>query len=95
MTDPIIHAAARALYGNGVMSPDARKYHEELAARLVPAIAPLIRAAALEEAAMVADDEDGQFSYAGQHNHMAMLQQHGYEIAASIRALKASAEDST
>jgi hypothetical protein len=61
-----------------------------VATAIVAAITPLIRAEALEEAAKVADDEDGEYSYAGEHRNMAMLQQCCREIAAAIRALKVS-----
>jgi hypothetical protein len=67
---------------NGRISRFYEKYLQVFAAL------PLIRAAALEEAAQVADDEDGKYWYAGEHRNMVMLQQHGYEIAAAIRALK-------
>ena len=82
----IIEAAARALQTgtHAVYSDDNAR---EFASAMLAAVAPLIRAAALEEAAKVAEDEDGEYSWAGEHRNMAMLQRHGYEIAAAIRAL--------
>jgi hypothetical protein len=88
MTDQaIIEAAARALEKfrqSLVFSPDA----ESVAKVVLAAVTPMIRADTLEEAAQLADDEDGKYWYAGEHRNMVMLQQHGYEIAAAIRALK-------
>jgi len=82
MTDPILEAAMRALL-HCELEPTKSE-----AERVVAAVTPLIEAAALERAAKAADDDDGQFSYAGEHRNMAMLQQCCREIAAAIRALK-------
>jgi hypothetical protein len=87
MTDPIIEAAARALEDK-LTSTGLPLSYDDSARVILAAVAPLIRANALEEAAQVADDEDGKYWYAGEHRNMVMLQQHGYEIAAAIRALK-------
>jgi hypothetical protein len=59
----------------------------ELRADMARVIA-IVEAAALERAAKVVDDEDGIFSYAGEHRNMAMLQQQCRGLAAAIRALK-------
>jgi len=75
-TDPtIIEAAARAL----ACLPGNDDLHRDLAERVLAAVTPPIRAAALEQAAKVAEDYDGEF----EEIHMAQG-----DIAAGIRALK-------
>jgi hypothetical protein len=77
MSDPIIEAAARALKIRMTYADDARV----LAIAVLTAVAPLIRAAALEEAARAFEpDEDGHDS----HSYRWTVE----EIAAAIRALK-------
>jgi len=91
MSDPIIEAIERVLSeddGFDEDTPSILEQYRNLAHLIRAAVTPLIRAAALEEAAKVADDDDGQFSYAGEHRNMAMLQQCCREIASAIRALK-------
>jgi hypothetical protein len=46
-----------------------------------------IEAAALERAAKMVEDEDGEYSWAGEHRNMVLLQEHSRELAAAIRAL--------
>jgi hypothetical protein len=58
----IIEAAARALCDARHMpweqsNPGSRRFYHDLALSVVPAVAPLIRAAALEEAAKVAEKQ--------------------------------------
>jgi hypothetical protein len=48
MSDPIIEAAARALFGRG--DEEYTEYQRLLARAIVAAVTPLIRAAALEQA---------------------------------------------
>jgi hypothetical protein len=79
MTDDIIEAAARALCDARNMpweqsNPGSRRFYHDLALSVVPAVAPLIRAAALEEAAVVAE----RYLWKGDPNW----------IADNIRALK-------
>lgn len=47
-----------------------------------------IRDETLEEAAKVADDEDGHFTWAGMDRNVVMLRTCASEIAAAIRALQ-------
>jgi hypothetical protein len=61
MTSALIEAAARALCDARNMpweqsNSGSRKFYHDLALSVVPVIAPLIRAAALEEAAKEAED---------------------------------------
>jgi hypothetical protein len=56
--------------------------------KAVAVVTPLFRIDALEKAAKLVEDEDGNYSWAGEHRNMALLQQHGRELAAAIRALK-------
>jgi hypothetical protein len=97
MSDPhIIDVVALALSIDDTSGLSrAPEYYRDFSRRLIAAVTPLIRADALEEAAKVADDEDGQFSYAGEHRNMAMLQQCCREIAAAIRALAGRPADPT
>jgi hypothetical protein len=85
--DPIIEAAARALqhhsYG-GFDDKDAR----ELARRTLAAVAPLIRAQALEEAAQVAEDVDRDVAKNSASWSLGYFAQHIRGTAAAIRALK-------
>lgn len=98
MTDAIIEAAMQALLkldetagrDETRMDQIAEAVMDRIAEAVVAAVTPLIRAAALEEAAKVAEDEDGEYSWAGEHRNMALLQQHSRELAAAIRALSAS-----
>jgi len=88
--DAIIEAAARALCDARNMpweqsTPGSQKFYLDLALSVVPVVAPLIRAAALEEAAQVAEEyrkwDDRQFLPSDP-----ILA--GDRIAAAIRALK-------
>jgi hypothetical protein len=54
-SDDIIEAAARAMAG--YVWPGEDELHHDLAARVLAAVTPLIRAAALEEAALVAEKQ--------------------------------------
>jgi hypothetical protein len=74
--DPIIEAAARALLKHGAWDP---YYSEQMAVAVLAAVTPLICAAALEEAAKVAESH----YYAPQAFTLIST-----EIAAAIRALK-------
>ena len=47
--------------------------------------------AIIEECAKIADDEDGNFTWAGEHRNMVLLQTCAKEIASAIRALKTQA----
>jgi hypothetical protein len=95
MSDDIIKEAAAKAIGqanednNWEGIPEGyREWYRELAMCALVIVEPLIRSAALEQAAKVAEDEDGEYSWAGEHRNMAMLQQHGRELAAAIRQLK-------
>jgi chromosome segregation ATPase len=78
-SDPtIIEAAARALRDESYMFFEMDEA-QRLAGAILAAAVPLIRAAALEEAAKTVEDYDGEF----EEIHMAQG-----DIAAAIRALK-------
>jgi hypothetical protein len=79
MSNAIIEAAARALQ-DSLGSTLLPKTYQALAEIAVAAVTPLIRAAALEEAAHIADDHH-KAPYAGPEGD-------AYWIAAKIRALK-------
>ena len=93
-TPAIIEAAARALANRrratawDTLDTERREWWRGEAQEMLDCLAPLIEAAALEEAAKVVEDEDGEYSWAGEHRNMALLQQHSLELAAAIRALK-------
>ena len=79
MTDAIIEAAARAMCIRefpgkwDIISNESREWYRDLARSSIAAVTPLIRAAALEEAAKVAEREEMWL---------------GDQIATDIRALK-------
>jgi hypothetical protein len=88
LTDDVIEAAARALYDFdsypmpwGDEIEEKRNDYRELATTVLAAVTPLIRAAALEEAARAFEpDEDGHDA----HSYRWTAE----EIAAAIRSLK-------
>jgi hypothetical protein len=79
MSDAIIEAAARAMAG--YVWPGEDELHCDLAMRVLAAVAPLIRAAALEEAAALIETfgedypSDGDWLMRG-------------DVAAKLRAMK-------
>jgi hypothetical protein len=91
-TSAIIEAAARALAltFDGINTWESyeervRENYRVMAEAALAAVIPLIEAAALERAAKVAEDRDGNYSWPGASP--AVLQRHSREIAAAIRAL--------
>jgi hypothetical protein len=73
MTDAIIEAAARALAACGFYDNEATA----AARTMLAAVTPLIEAAALEKAAKLVEEGDGNYRWAGR----------AAELAAAIRAL--------
>jgi hypothetical protein len=82
MTDPIIEAAAQAIFPKAWEEADAdsRVWYLATARSVLAAVTPLIRAAALKEAAKVAEEYPCSASSA--------LPGTGDQIAAAIRAIK-------
>lgn len=88
MKDNVIEAATRAIMTANEWSSFWDEHDaEQLAKAVITAIAPRIEADALEKAAKVIEDEDGEYSWAGEHRNMVLLQQHSQELAAAVRAL--------
>ena len=52
------------------------------------AVLPLVRNEVIEECAVIVEDDDGHFTWAGEDKHVRLLQGFASDAATAIRALK-------